>query len=70
MMSPEWYRRYAFHGTRDSCRGTKPAARSSTSRTATFLDDLLTTDPDGLYVETSSMSPRQVLQRRGETGCT
>jgi len=30
-----------------------------------FLDDLLTTEPDGLYIESSSMEPREFMTRAG-----
>jgi len=30
-----------------------------------FLDDLLTAEPDGLYIETSSMPPRDFMSRAG-----
>lgn len=30
-----------------------------------FLDDMLTTEPDGLYIESSSMEPREFMARAG-----
>jgi hypothetical protein len=69
MMSPEWYRRYAFPWYARLFAAVHEAGRKvlyiSDGNYLQVLDDLLTTDPDGLYVETSSMSPRQVLQRAG-----
>jgi hypothetical protein len=70
-MQPEWYRRYVFPWYRRIFEtiheGGKKALYISDGNYLPVLDDLLETGTDGLYIESTSMEPKVVMQRAGAT---
>jgi hypothetical protein len=69
IMSPRWYRKYAFPWyarlfAEIHARGKK-VLYISDGNYAPVLDDILATGPDGLYIESSSMDPGDFMLRGG-----
>lgn len=69
-LNPDWYRQYVFPWYRRifaeiHSRGRKVLYLSD-GNYMTVLDDLLDTDPDGLYVESTSMKPEALMRRAGK----
>jgi hypothetical protein len=69
ILSPRWYRRYAFPWYERFFAAIHAAGRKvlyiSDGNYAPVLDDILATGPDGLYIESSSMNPRDFMRRAG-----
>ncbi len=68
--SPEWFRRYVFPWYARifdaiHARGKK-VLYISDGNYMPVLDDILATNPDGLYIETSSMDPGELMRRAGK----
>jgi hypothetical protein len=69
ILSPDWYRRYVFpwHGRiydrLHEC-GRK-AVYVCDGNYLPLLDDILALGPDGLYIESTSMDPAEVMARAG-----
>ncbi len=70
IMSPRWYRRYVFPWYERFFAAVHAAGRKvlyiSDGNYAPVLDDILATRPDGLYIESSSMNPRDFMRRAGQ----
>jgi len=68
-MSPDWCRRYVFPCYQRLFDAVHEAGRKvlymSDGNYLQVLDDLMELGPDGLYVETSSMDPGELMARAG-----
>lgn len=69
-MNPEWLRRYVFPHYKKMFdtihENGKKALYVSDGNYMPVLDDILATGTDGLYVETTSMSPRELMNKAGK----
>jgi hypothetical protein len=69
LVSPVWYREYVFPWYRRIFAAIHGCGRKvlyvSDGNYAPALDDILAADPDGLYVESSSMAPGEFMRRAG-----
>jgi len=69
ILSPDFLRRWCLPWYRRIFAAIHQAGRKvlyvSDGNYLSFLEDLLTAEPDGLYIETSSMDPRQFMSRAG-----
>ncbi|MCD6352522.1 MAG: hypothetical protein J7M26_10415 [Armatimonadetes bacterium] len=69
LLSPQWLRQYVFPWYErlfSTLRaGGKKSLYISDGNYLEALDDVLATGPDGLYVESSSMDPAEVMKRGG-----
>jgi len=69
ILSPEWYRRYAFPWYRRIFDAVHAQGRKvlylSDGNYLEVLDDLLALGPDGLYIESTSMDPAELMGRAG-----
>ncbi|MBI3973144.1 MAG: hypothetical protein HY332_17860 [Chloroflexi bacterium] len=70
LMRPEWYRKYVFPWYRrlfDAIHeGGRKALYMCDGNYLPILDDVLATEPDGLYIESSSMDPGEFMRRAGK----
>ena len=70
ILSPEWYRQYAFPWHRrifDAIHDAgKKAVYVSDGNYLPVLDDVLDNGPDGLYIESTSMDPAELMGRAGK----
>ena len=70
IMSPQWYREYVFPWYRrifDAIHEKdRKALYISDGNYMPVLDELLTTNPDGLYIEGASMDPVEFMRRAGK----
>jgi hypothetical protein len=68
-MSPEWYREYVFPWYRRIFAAVHEKGRKvlyiSDGDYMPVLDDVLATEPDGLYIESTSMDPEGFMLRAG-----
>ncbi len=69
ILSPQWLRRYAFPWYERLFAAVHEAGKQalyiSDGNYLPVLDDILTTGPDGLFIETSSMAPAEFMARGG-----
>ena len=69
-LRPDWYREYVFPWYRRIFAAIHDRGRKvlyiSDGNYAPVLDDILDTDPDGLYIESSSMEPGAFMRRAGK----
>ena len=69
LMDPQWYREYVFPWYRRIFSAVHEQGRKvlyiSDGNYLDVLDDLLALSPDGLYVESTSMDPAQLMGRAG-----
>ena len=69
ILSPAWYRRYVFpwHGRIYDCirQYGKKAIYVCDGNYLPILDDILALEPDGLYIESTSMDPAEFMRRAG-----
>ncbi len=69
IMSPGWCRKYLFPWYSRIFAAIHEHGRKvlymSDGNYAPVLDDVLATNPDGLYIESSSMDPAEVMRRAG-----
>jgi len=69
ILSPEWYRRYAFPWHRRIFDAIHEAGKKvvyvSDGNYLPVLDDVLANGPDGLYIESTSMDPAELMARAG-----
>ena len=70
ILSPEWYRTYAFPWHKRIFDAIHEAGKKvvyvSDGNTLPVLDDLLANGPDGLYIESTSMDPAEFMARAGK----
>ena len=70
IMNPRWYREYVFPWYRRIFDAIHEKGRKvlyvSDGNYMPVLDDMLSTEPDGLYIESSSMAPREFMRRAGK----
>ena len=68
-LRPEWYRQYVFPWYRRIFRAIQDRGRKvlylSDGNYEQVLDDILDTNPDGLYIESTSMEPAAFMHRAG-----
>lgn len=68
-MNPSWYREYVFPWYRRLFAAIHDRGRKvlyvCDGNYAPVLDHILATNPDGLYIETSSMNPGEFMRRAG-----
>lgn len=69
-MKPQWYRKYVFPWYRRIFEAIHERGRKilyiSDGNYMQVLDDILATNPDGLYIESSSMDPEEFMFRAGK----
>jgi len=69
-MNPQWYREYVFPWYRRIFEAIHERGRKvlyiSDGNYMQMLDDILATNPDGLYIESSSMAPEEFMFRAGK----
>jgi len=69
ILSPEWYRQYAFPWHRRIFDAIHEAGKKviyvSDGNYLPVLDDVLANGPDGLYIESTSMDPAEFMRRAG-----
>ena len=69
LMKPQWYREYVFPWYERIFGAIHAAGRKalyiSDGNYLPVLEDILATGPDGLYIESSSMAPREFMERAG-----
>jgi hypothetical protein len=69
-MSPEWYREYVFPWYSRIFAAIHEKGRKvlyvSDGNYMSVLDDILGTEPDGLYIESTSMDPEELMHRAGK----
>ena len=69
ILNPDWYRRWVFpwHRRMYDCihRHQKKAVFVCDGNYLPLLDDILALEPDGLYIESTSMDPAQFMGRGG-----
>ncbi len=69
-MSPQWYGEYVFPWYRrifaEIHKAGKKVLYVGDGNYAPVLDGLMTAEPDGLYIETTSMNPREFMRRAGK----
>jgi hypothetical protein len=70
LIKPEWYREYVFPCYKsifDAIHDKgKKVLYMSDGNYLEILDDILALNPDGLYVESTSMKPRELMSRSGK----
>ena len=70
IMSPQWYREYVFPWYRRIFGAIHEKGRKvlyiSDGNYMPMLDDILDTNPDGLYIESTSMDPGEFMSRAGK----
>ncbi len=70
IMNPRWYRKYAFPWYErifsEIHEKGKKVLYVSDGNYMPVLDDILTTNPDGLYIETTSMDPETFMRAAGK----
>jgi hypothetical protein len=69
LMSPDWYRAYVFPWYRRIFDAIHEMNRKvlylSDGNYAPVLEDILAANPDGLYVESTSMDPAELMRKAG-----
>jgi hypothetical protein len=69
ILSPEWYRRYAFPWYKRMFDTVHEAGKKvlyiSDGNYLPVLDDIRKTGPDGLYIESTSMDPGEFMDKAG-----
>lgn len=69
-IKPEWYREYVFPYYKSMFDAGHDKGKKvlyiSDGNYLEILDDILSLNPDGLYVESTSMSPRELMSRSGK----
>lgn len=69
-MRPDWYREYVFPWYQRIFAAIHHRSRQvlylSDGNYLSVLDDILETGPDGLYVESTSMDPEELMRRAGK----
>ena len=69
-LRPEWYRRYAFPWYRRIFEAVQARGRKvlyvTDGNYMPVLDDILETNPDGLYIESTSIEPATLMRRAGK----
>jgi len=70
IMNPQWYREYVFPWYRQIFAAIHAKERKvmyvSDGNYMPVLDDILETNPDGLYIESTSMEPGKFMRRAGK----
>ena len=70
IMNPQWYREYVFPWYRQIFAAIHEKGRKvmyvSDGNYMPVLDDILETNPDGLYIESTSMNPGEFMRRAGK----
>ncbi|HIE30023.1 TPA: hypothetical protein EYP66_22390 [Candidatus Poribacteria bacterium] len=70
IMNPQWYREYVFPWYRRIFDAIHKKGRKalyvSDGNYMPVLDDILETNPDGLYIESTSMEPGEFMRRAGK----
>jgi hypothetical protein len=70
IMNPQWYREYLFPWYRRIFAAIHDKGRKvlyvSDGNYMPILDDILATNPDGLYIESTSMDPEEFMRRAGK----
>ncbi len=68
--SPAWFRKYVFPWYARIFEAIhakgKKVLHITDGNYLPVLDDILATDPDGLYIETSAMDPEELMRRAGK----
>jgi uroporphyrinogen-III decarboxylase len=69
MMQPDWYREYIFPWYREFFKTVhdkgKKVVYISDGNYFQLIDDILDTGPDGLFIESSSLEPEEVMRAGG-----
>jgi hypothetical protein len=70
IMDPQWYRQYVFPWYERIFAAIHEKARKvlyvSDGNYMPILDDILAADPDGLYIESTSIDPEELMRRTGK----
>ena len=70
IMNPQWYRQYVFPWYRKIFAAIHEKGRKvlyvSDGNYMPVLDDILETNPDGLYIESTSMEPGEFMRQAGK----
>jgi len=70
IMNPQWYREYVFPWYQRIFAAIHTKGRKvlyiSDGNYMPVLDDILATNPDGLYIESTSMNPEDFMHRAGK----
>jgi len=70
IMNPQWYREYVFPWYGRIFAAIQEKGRKvlyiSDGNYLPVLDDILATNPNGLYIESTSMDPREFMHRAGK----